>query len=223
MLAAVAGAVAGHLGQPGPAPVPGVVAQASPAAHAAEPVCLAFLAAQALQRQDGNAAVRYLEEGLRALPDSTALMLRLASALQARVVSGQSPVEADDLRRIGEMAQAALEQRRRWSGPSAEALAMLIRRCWPEVRITETHPKMLYYACANCASRWETDREVMLQWLSAKLDCRCDAATDHEFDALMSAWAAREGFCGAWRDLRKLSTNDSILEPAGPVHYWWPE
>jgi len=103
------------------------------------------------------------------------------------------------------------------------ALAMLIRRCWPEVRITETHPKMLYYACANCASRWETDREVMLQWLSAKLDCRCDAATDHEFDALMSAWAAREGFCGAWRDLRKLSTNDSILEPAGPVHYWWPE
>jgi hypothetical protein len=105
------------------------------------------------------------------------------------------------------------------------ALAMLIRQSWPEVPITETHPKMLYYACSKSGSRWNADRQSMLRWLSAKLGCACDAViTDHEFDAIMSAWAAREGFSGAWsRDLRKLPTSEAILEPAGAVHYWWPE
>ncbi len=116
------------MGQEGPVPVPDAVAEADPAALAAEPVSLAFLAARAQRQKDANTAVRYLGEGLRALPDSTPLMIELAAALQARVVTGQSPVEADDLRRMEELAQAALDQRRRWAGPSAQALAMLIRR-----------------------------------------------------------------------------------------------
>jgi hypothetical protein len=37
-------------------------------------------------------------------------------------------VEAEDLRRIEEAARAVLDQRRRWSGPSSPALAMLIRK-----------------------------------------------------------------------------------------------
>ncbi len=128
LLAAVATAVVGHLGQPGAVPVPEVLARATPEARAAEPACLAFLAAHALERHDANAAVRYLDEGCKALPDSAPLMLQLARALQTRVTSGQAPVEADDLRRMEELARAALDQRRGWSGPSAEALAMLIRR-----------------------------------------------------------------------------------------------
>jgi hypothetical protein len=128
LLISVAAAVVGHLGQPGPAPIPEVLTRATAAARAAEPACLAFLAAQAMRRHDANAAVGYLEEGCAALPDSTALMLHLAHALQTRVTTGQSPVEADDLRRMEQAARAALEQRRRWSGPSAEALAVVIRR-----------------------------------------------------------------------------------------------
>jgi tetratricopeptide (TPR) repeat protein len=128
LLAAVAAAVVGHVGRPGPVPVPDVLARATARARADEPACLAFLAAQAMHRREANAAVRFLEEGCKALPDSTTLMLQLADALKTRVSSGQSPVEAGDLRRMEELAQAALEQRRRWSGPSAEALATLIRR-----------------------------------------------------------------------------------------------
>lgn len=127
LLAVIAGAVTGHLGKPGPVPVPDAVAQATAAERADEPVCTVFLAMQALQRQDASTAVRYLEQGLGDLPRSTAMMLKLASALQARVVSGRSPVQSDDLQHMRDLGQAALDQRRHWSGPSAEALAVLIR------------------------------------------------------------------------------------------------
>ncbi len=47
-------------------------------------------------------------------------------------------------------------------------------------------------------------------------------ATDHEWDALISAWAAMKGDTQAWStDLRALSTH--ALDPAGRVAYWWPE
>jgi hypothetical protein len=128
LLVAIAAAMVGHVGQPGPAPIPEVLTRATAAARAAEPACMAFLAVQAMRRHDANMAVRYLEEGCAALPDSTTLMLQLANALHTRVTSGQSPVEAADLRRMEALALAALEQRRRWSGPSAEALGVLIRR-----------------------------------------------------------------------------------------------
>jgi hypothetical protein len=128
LLLATAEAVVGHLGLPDAVPVPAVLAAASAAERAAEPTCLSFLGAQALRRQDVNAAVRHLEEACSAQPASTSMMLQLGQALQVRVVSGKSAVEAEDLRRIEEAARAVLEQRRRWSGPSSPALAMLIRR-----------------------------------------------------------------------------------------------
>jgi hypothetical protein len=128
LLLATAEAVVGHLGQPGPVPVPAVLAAASAAERAAEPTCLSFLGAQALRRHEVDEAVCYLEEACSAQPASTSLMLQLGQALQARVASGKSATEAEDLRRIEEAAQAALDQRRRWSGPSSPALAMLVRR-----------------------------------------------------------------------------------------------
>jgi hypothetical protein len=128
LLLATAEAVVEHLGQPDAVPVPAILAAASAAERAAEPTCLSFLGAQALRRQDVNAAVRHLEEACSAQPASTSMMLQLGEALQVRVVSGKSAVEAEDLRRIEEAARAVLDQRRRWSGPSSPALAMLIRK-----------------------------------------------------------------------------------------------
>lgn len=128
LLLATADAVVSHLGMPGTVPVPDVLAAATPAERAAEPTCLAFLGVQGLQRRDAMAAVRYFEEGHSAHPEGTALMLQLAQALQLRVGMGLSAVPAEDLRRIELLARRALEQRRRWSGPSSQALAMLIRR-----------------------------------------------------------------------------------------------
>ncbi len=128
LLLATADAVVAHLGKPGPVPIPAALAAASPAERAAQPTCVAFLGVQALQRRDAMAAVRYFEEGLSAHPDGTALMLQLAQALQLRVGTGRSAVPLEDLRRIEQLATRALEQRRRWSGRSGQALAMLIRR-----------------------------------------------------------------------------------------------
>jgi tetratricopeptide (TPR) repeat protein len=128
LLFVTARAIVRHLGQPGPVPVPEILEAASAAERAAEPTCLSFLGSQALLRHDATAAVGYFEEACSAQPDSTAMMLQLARGLQARVVAGQAAVEAEDMRRIEEAAQAALEQRRRWAGPSGPALAMLIRR-----------------------------------------------------------------------------------------------
>jgi hypothetical protein len=128
LLFATVEAVVEHIGQPGPVPIPDILATAGPSERAAEPTCLSFLGVQALRRQEVTAAVRYFEEGCSAQPDSTSMMLQLVQALQMRVVSGQSAVEAEDMRRIEEAGRGALEQRRRWSGPSSPALGVLIRR-----------------------------------------------------------------------------------------------
>lgn len=128
LLLATDDVVVGHIGKCGPVPIPDVLTAATPAQRAAEPTCLAFLGVQALQRRDVMAAVHYLEEGLAANADGSSLMLQLAKALQLRVTSAQSAVPAEDLRRIEELARRALDQRRLWSGPSWEPLAVLMRR-----------------------------------------------------------------------------------------------
>jgi hypothetical protein len=56
------------------------------------------------------------------------MMLALGEALAARAAAAQPAPSPDDLRRIEESARAALEQRRRWSGCSSQALALLMRR-----------------------------------------------------------------------------------------------
>lgn len=128
LLLATADAVVRHLGSPGPAPIPDTLTDATPAERATEPTYLAFLGVQALQRRDAMSAVRYFQEGHSAHPEGTALMLQLAQALQLRVGVGLSAVPAEDLRTMELLARRALEQRRRWSGPGSQALAMLIRR-----------------------------------------------------------------------------------------------
>jgi hypothetical protein len=55
-------------------------------------------------------------------------MLALGEARAARAAAAQPVPDPTDLRRIEELARAALDQRRRWSGCSSQALALLIRR-----------------------------------------------------------------------------------------------
>lgn len=128
LLLTTADAVVRHLGQSGPVPVPESLLTAAAADRAAVPTCLAFLGVQALRRGEVQNAVNYFEEAIAVRPASTSLMLQLGQALQLRVGIGLSGVPAEDLRRIETLAEQALLQRRRWSGPSSEALVMLIRR-----------------------------------------------------------------------------------------------
>ena len=123
--AAVSDLEQSHLEQAGPCALPGILAAAGPAERAAEPACLAYLGARALRCGDPVAAARYYEEGWQASPESTAMMVGLARALAAWAATGP-PDAAAGLARLAAAAREALDQRRRWSGPSGQALARLI-------------------------------------------------------------------------------------------------
>jgi hypothetical protein len=48
-----------------------------------------------------------------------------------------------------------------------------------------------------------------------------DISNDDQFDALLSAWATREGYADGWQDLVSPDVNDQIF-PVGEVNYLWP-
>jgi len=92
-----------------------------------------------------------------------------------------------------------------------------IRAMFPEVPVTESHPKALLRALY--AGGWDQ--------FAARYRLPLNMVNDHERDALMGAIAAREGFTGRWpRDL-SLVRHPSEQVPSeywlAPVHYFWPE
>ncbi len=91
----------------------------------AEPTVLNFLGEMATRRDDLNAAVDYRQRAVdRAGDSATGLRLALAETIRRRAsAEGGSNHE---LRRALGHAQAAVEERRRWDGPSAAALAVLL-------------------------------------------------------------------------------------------------
>jgi hypothetical protein len=100
------------------------------------------------------------------------------------------------------------------------ALAIRLRELWPELILNETHPKVLYYALARERYRAK-EVEVAVRWF---LDhARLDASrihNDHEFNAVISAWATRAGLLEGWEDF--VIDDPSLLFPAGRVRYLWP-
>jgi hypothetical protein len=101
------------------------------------------------------------------------------------------------------------------------ALAILLRRCWPQVELIETHPKVLYRAWSGQKYNWPSN---MREWLIARMGLAPETvmSNEHCWDAALSAWAAYKGYTRCWsRDLRTMS--DAPLEPAGRCAYWWPE
>lgn len=102
-------------------------------------------------------------------------------------------------------------------------LASSLRRSFPRILLTESHPKALLKAWGinpkevDASSRW-------LRESFRLADGRVHG--DHERDALVAAVAAREGSTGRWKcDLarnRSPREQDPTAVPWGPVAYWWP-
>ncbi|WP_029007535.1 DUF429 domain-containing protein [Azospirillum halopraeferens] len=100
------------------------------------------------------------------------------------------------------------------------ALAMRLRERWPGIALSEAHPKVLYRALSGRRYAWGA---AMDAWLGTHLGrpAGTGCANDHEWDALISAWAAWMGSTGRWTlDLRSLSA--APIEPVRDVTYWWP-
>jgi hypothetical protein len=100
-------------------------------------------------------------------------------------------------------------------------LAIRLRERWPSMALTETHPKMLFHALRGSRYR-VADLESAVRWFVEKHGLpTAEKMDEHQFDALVSAWAAREGPIRQWRDLCEPRSPDVIF-PVGVVSYLWP-
>jgi hypothetical protein len=108
-------------------------------------------------------------------------------------------------------------------GIGGMALALRLREQWPMIRLNETHPKVLGFALRH-SRHTDLDPRAAIAWLSqyAVLDLT-SIVTGHELDAILSAWATREGLSHGWCDLVPESNYQRLLFPAGKVTYFWPE
>jgi hypothetical protein len=107
------------------------------------------------------------------------------------------------------------------------AALSLLRATHPNLRITETHPKVLYFALTGLAYDFAQNAPKMRAdveaWVGSGGARRM--GSEHEWDALLSAHAAREWHCGAWTtDLHVLpvGANEQLVWPIGPTSFAWP-
>jgi len=93
--------------------------------------------------------------------------------------------------------------------------------------LSETHPKVLYYALKGKKYNYTTNHEEMDSFLSSKLEnLNINTLNDHEWDAAISAYALFMGMTGRWtNDLHKqpLTQDCRIIKPCGATFYYWPD
>jgi hypothetical protein len=107
------------------------------------------------------------------------------------------------------------------------AIALALRAVFSDLKITETHPKVLYFHLADAIYDFAGEREEMMRRIRVWLDVECDVDSEHAWDALISAHAARKWESGSWKtDLHQLvaETDRERLIPAhgSSAHYAWP-
>ncbi len=117
----------------------------------------------------------------------------------------------------------------RGSMPINGALVIrLFQQSLPRLMVTETHPKVLYYALTGQLYDYPGEDHGMIDQLR-QLVGRGELAIDseHAWDALISAYAAKQWFTGQWPcDLHQLpkSNNEELLSVHnGEAHYGWPK
>jgi hypothetical protein len=101
-----------------------------------------------------------------------------------------------------------------------------LRQKKKSIPITETHPKVLFWALTRQKYDYEKNALGMDAKLSEWLDAKVCTSTDHEWDAAVSGYASINGIAGIWTHdlLKELELGQArIVSPCGPVNYWWPE
>ena len=100
-------------------------------------------------------------------------------------------------------------------------LASEARKRWKDIKITETHPRALLKAMDLNKEPWSA--------IAGKFDLDGpEPETAEQFDALLSAAIARNGYKHAWTtDLTDLPRGDTEMDPQhsffGKVNYYWFE
>lgn len=108
------------------------------------------------------------------------------------------------------------------------AVALALRNEFKKLRVTETHPKVLYSVLSKSKYDFAERRDHMVQALVEWVALGpCAVGSEHAWDALVSAFAAREWDKGRWsNDLHQLpcEEGESLIRPQElEPHYAWPE
>ena len=111
-------------------------------------------------------------------------------------------------------------------GLNGMSVLISARRRFPNVPITETHPKVLFWHLRRQKYDYDQTKPEMDSVLAQSLGTGAKPATEHEWDAGISALAALEGIAGRWtHDLHTLplNTGQRVVAPCGNTNYFWPE
>lgn len=111
-------------------------------------------------------------------------------------------------------------------GLNGMAVIMSLRTKLPNLFITETHPKVLYWFLTHERHDYDNKKALMDTTLMTNLGTKISPANDHEWDGAISAFAALQGLKDAWKhDLHKIpvAAGERLVNPCGPTHYFWPE
>lgn len=96
-----------------------------------------------------------------------------------------------------------------------------------DITLSETHPKVLYYALIRKRYDYDKNHVEMDDFLSKRiLGLNVKTSNSHEWDAAISAYALMMGITGMWTcDLHKLKleNNYRLVQPCGKTFYYWPE
>lgn len=110
-------------------------------------------------------------------------------------------------------------------GLNGMAVLKSIRDSHVAMKVTETHPKVLYWALTGQRYNYQEGSDAMDKFLSDQLRCQVKTSNEHEWDAVISIVAALRGFDGSWtHDLfsEVIGGTGRLVFPAGQTNYWWP-
>ena len=100
-----------------------------------------------------------------------------------------------------------------------------LRKQDPSIRITETHPKVLYFELSGCKYDYRYSAQKMNHLVTKLLGIQVHTSNDHEWDAVASVYSAVMGYSGQWHNnLHALPVEETerLVKPVGDTEYWWP-
>ena len=106
------------------------------------------------------------------------------------------------------------------------AVLVTVRQACPDIFVTETHPKVLYYE--RCKQRYDysgQNASAMNACLNCWLGVKVEPQNEHEWDAAISILPVVRRLHGSWQDLHNLppESGERLVHPCGKTTYMWPE
>lgn len=109
---------------------------------------------------------------------------------------------------------------------NGQSILISLRQSQPDLLITETHPKVIYWHLAGNKYNYQNASGEMDELLSNLLEIPVSTKTDHEWDAVISAYSAFKSLKKEWsHDLHcePLAEKERLIWPCGKTNYFWPE